>query len=108
MENDIIWVEVEGKKYWSSRREQEAIKDFFNKRFNYIMEHYKPIHQIIKEIREDKKRDLKWCYIKIGNTIMTAMIDKKTNKVYKCDGYNITNIEWKRYTFIKYLTSMEL
>lgn len=96
-------------KYWVNDETYKAIKKFQERRENYSFIFYKPEHDIIRENRERNKRNLKWVEVFVGHTQKRAMIDKKTNIIYKVDiGYKPTfEIQSKAWN-MRYLSSMEL
>lgn len=93
---------------WYTRDFIESIEKFSNKIEKYMLYYWKPTHTIIQDGRNSKKRDLKFCYIFIGNTRKMAMIDKNTNIMYKLDGYQETYMQWKHYTLERMCRPMDL
>lgn len=62
-------------------------------------------HNKRRELNED---NLKYAKIKVCNTERLAWVNNKTNKAYKMDGYAKTNIEIKKFTFIRWATGFDL
>lgn len=52
--------------------------------------------------------NLKWAYIVVGKTKKRCWVDNVTNKAYKADGYNKTNIEIKDFYFDRWCTGFDL
>ncbi len=58
--------------------------------------------------KEQNQDNLKWAWIKIGNTRKMCWVDNVTNKAYKADGYDKTNIEIKNFSFERWCTGFDL
>jgi hypothetical protein len=66
----------------------------------------------IEELRNKRKEingdNLKWAWVRIGNTRKMCWVDNATMKAYKADGYGKTNMEIKHFTFERWCTSFDL
>lgn len=88
-------------------------QSFFNKieKFNKKV-HKSFFYKLLNngfEISDKREKDnLKWAWVKVGNTRKMCWVDSITNKAYKADGYNKTNIEIKNFTFERWCTSFDL
>ena len=73
--------------------------------FHLFMGNNLEIHEKRKEQNQD---NLKWAWIKIGNTRKMCWVDNVTEKAYKADGYGKTNIEIKNFSFERWCTGFDL
>ena len=63
----------------------------------------------IHEKRKEKNKDnLKWAWVIVGKTRKMCWVDNVTNKAYKADGYDKTNIEIKNFSFERWCTGFDL
>jgi len=63
--------------------------------------------ELRKKRRKAKENNLKWAWIYVGNTKMMAWVDNKTKEAFKADGYEKTNMRWKKYGFTRWCTSFD-
>ncbi len=100
---------IGGKKYWMNVDEYEAQNKWLKEReLAYWKYRFYGIENIPLQVKRAKlKLDLKWCLVIEGKTLKFAMIDKKTDIIYKVDKYTPTLIKSKG-IFVRYLTTMDL
>ena len=94
---------------WETQSFRDGMKklhDKFQKIFFYKL--MNGGFEISYKRKEQKQDNLKWAWIKIGNTRKMCWVDNVTNKVYKADGYGKTNIEIKNFTFERWCTGFDL
>ncbi len=106
-ENNIIDL---GQFGWINKADFDNFQKFKEKKQNeyYLFSKYPELLEIRRERRKNNEDNTYYAYILVGNTRKLAFVDKFTNKAFKCDGYAKTNIEIKKYKFIKWTNSMEL
>lgn len=106
-DNILLLNDKNGKPYmWLNKKEWDTQNKWVKKQELKLINKW--YNSDISTFRNSLKRDLKFCYIYAGNTKKLAMIDKKTNKVYKLQGYDVTWMEHKNYKFDRYCRSMDL
>ena len=105
MDSDIIHTN----NGWYSKSFADAFTSMHNKVLNDMC--YRELNngnELHEERQKRNENNLKWAYIKVANTEKMEWVDNVTNKAYKKDGYNKTNIEIKKFKFIRWCTSMDL
>lgn len=107
---EIIQTNNNGALGWMTKKTYDDINSYFanlNKRF-IILGTNKEAFKRHNERREKNKDTYKYAYVLIGNTKKLAFVCNETGMALKCDGYNKTNMELKRFKFIKWVSMMEL
>ena len=90
---------------WIDKEQVDAIKRFHTDMERLFLFTDWNIH----DKRKKSKRDLKWAWIKVGNTRRLSMIDPQTPSVaYKVEGYNATEMTHPKFTFERWATSFDL
>lgn len=92
-------------KTWTTTKFEENLKAFSDK-FEARLLHGGL--SVAAERAKRKENNLKWAWIKIGQTKKLQWVDNKTMKAYKADGYSQTNIEIPRFTFLRWATTFDL
>ena len=64
----------------------------------------------VYEKRKELKgiHNMKWAWIKIGNTHKLCFVDNKTLKAYKSENYSFTWMEIPRFKFLRWATTFDL
>ncbi len=93
---------------WISEQELENLK-----KLNKSIEKNIIFNSINGFEKQDQRKllrndNLKWAWIKIGETRKMCWVDNETMKAYKADWYNKTNIEINNFTFERWCTSFDL
>jgi hypothetical protein len=94
---------------WEKQSYRDAMKNFqekfHNEFFHKVMNNG---FEIADKRKEQNQDNLKWAWIKIGNSRKMCWVDNVTNKAYKADGYGKTNIEIKNFSFERWCTGFDL
>tara|TARA_R110000772_G_scaffold268686_3_gene397507 strand:+ start:148 stop:444 length:297 start_codon:yes stop_codon:yes gene_type:complete len=98
MEEEIIFTE----QGWATKSALDAMK-----KANYQSEKMALFGNINTDTGK-QRNNLKWAFVKVGDTQKMCWVDNITNKAYKADGYAQTNIEIKKFTFVRWCTSFDL
>lgn len=103
MEQDIVVIECKGRKYFFSKKEYDTIHKWKNKQEIYWWKYYRFEHDTIRAIRAANRVELKWCEVRVAQTLKRGMIDINTGIIYKVDKYKPTNMIQKYGIVIRYL-----
>jgi len=107
MAKDKIFFDVDGG--WEKQSFRDAVKVFNEKvEKSFFLKIINGGFDVSNKRKEQNKDNLKWAWIKVGNTRKMCWVDNVTMKAYKADGYDKTNIEIEHFTFERWCTGFDL
>lgn len=109
MDKEIIGINVDGQKGWIHKDELDALHKWERQRKKVFMIYWRnPKARELNEERALARRRGVYAFIMVGSTQKMCYYDREAKKAFKLDVYSATWMEWKRFKFIRFCTSMDL